>query len=242
MEQRTFETSLGQIVLSGDFQGDRPFVVMFRGAYAPEGQFTTLASLLPTARVLIGDIPGWRSPFLREQSLGAYRAAWSEVIAALPGPTAVCGASISGVACLGLNAPNIIGVVVLDPPMTSTDLEPLKVRLADRVANPPNERERELQWSLFGWAADRVQERDYFPLLDQIKAPVLVLVGDSGADGELPSLVGPESLARLVADPRVSVGRVRGGGHHIRHSAFAQALRALLANSAQREPPRRSGS
>ena len=239
MEQRTFETSLGQIILSGDFRGDRPFVVMFRGAYASEGQFTTLASLLPTARVLIGDIPGWRSPFLREQSLDAYTEAWSEVIAKLASPTAVCGASISGVACFGINAPNLIGVVVLDPPMTSIDLEPLKIRLAHRIANPPNQRECELQWNLFGWAADRLEERDYFPLLDQIKAPVLVLVGDSGAHGELPSLVGPESLARLVADPRVSVGRVRGGGHHIHHSAFAQALRSLLERSDQRnhQPP-----
>ncbi|MGZ6015956.1 MAG: hypothetical protein ACXWKM_09445, partial [Phenylobacterium sp.] len=126
METRAFDTSLGPIWLQGDadaFDGDRPIVVAIAGAFAPPETFDQLALRLPEAAVLIGHIPGNRCPQLVANTPGVFMAAYSAAIAELARPTIVCGASLGGLVALGLRAPNVRGLVLLDPFIRSDGLD-----------------------------------------------------------------------------------------------------------------------
>lgn len=179
-------------------------VVVIRGAYAPPDQFSDFGELLPEAAVILGDLPDLADP-----TLGRYVSYWDGEISRISGPVVVCGSSLGGTVALALSAPNLCGVVALDPPMTSADIDRLKPRLGP---------------SPFGWPDE---PRDWFPLLAARSCPATVLFGDGGRPTETPTLLTVENAMRLAILPGVRVVQMQGVGHNMLKGAKHHVVAAI---------------
>ncbi len=244
MEERTFETPFGPIVLVGRpaaFTGERPLLVTIAGAFAiARGPLFNLADLLPDVDVVSGHLPGNHCPPLISASIGVYASAYGHVIAEQFGArrVTVCGASIGGLTALGLRAPNVRNLLVIDPPLVMSKLWPMWPTLRHKLAERPDDKPlRDFVVNVFGVTETTVSERRYDPLLEQLKKPTRVLVGDrplfpERAFEKLPSLVDEPERAKLAAHPMIRLSVCEGAGHNVLQEAapgFLQALREAVA-------------
>lgn len=244
MEERTFETPFGPIVLVGQpsaFSGERPLLVTIAGAFAvARGPLFALAPHLPEVDIVSGHLPGNHCPPLISASVGVYASAYSHVISENFGrrQVTVCGASIGGLVALGLRAPAIRNLLVVEPPLVMSKLWPMWPTLRHKLVENPNDKPlRDFIVNVFGVTETAISERLYTPLLDQLRKPTHVLVGDrplfpEHAIEKLPSLVDTPERERLAAHPLIRVSVCPGAGHNVLQEApdaFVQALRAAVA-------------
>jgi pimeloyl-ACP methyl ester carboxylesterase len=237
VETRAFETSLGPIWLRGEpaaFVDDRPIVLVITGAFAPPETFDELGLWLPQAAVLIGDMPGNRCPPLAATSAGAFMAAYSAVIAELARPTVVCGASLGGLVALGLRAPNLVGLVALDPLIRTSGLSHAIPSFRAALAQSSEPNDAELIWNVFGVSPSAVEERSYVGVLGGLKTPTWCLFGEApsgpASAGVIePSIVGEADRELLRAHPAISTQVAPGAGHLLHIEASGLVLAALHA-------------
>ncbi len=239
METRIFQTPLGEIWLQGQaeaFDGERPLIVGITGATAEPEALDRLGDGLPQAAALVGHLPGNHCPPLLSASVGAYAAAYSAALAQLGRPTIICGASVGGLVGMGVRAPNLRGLVALDPPLRTLGLWRTLPRFQAFVRTRATAEERAFFWNVFGVAVDRIEDRDYRPLLDGLSTPTWCIVGGVPLMPERPleqdpSLVGEAERALLRAHPAIRVAVAEGVGHNIPGHApglVVAALRHLL--------------
>ncbi len=242
MEKRTFTTPLGEVWLWGDqeaFDGPNPLIFAILGAFNIESRWPDyLPKHLAAASVVTAQLPGNHCPQPLTHSVGAYAAAYSQVLAELGRPAVVLGASVGALVGMAMRAPNIRGTVALDPPLHTAKLWPLLAPFRQAIAdNPGDARLAEFIWNVFGFSAAEVVDRDYTDLVSRISAPTIVLVGEEPLFPQrdlrtLPSLLDEAGRQVFRDHPLVTVRQVAGVGHSIVDGGFAavlDALRGLLA-------------
>lgn len=236
MERRTFQTPLGEIWLWGSpdaFDGRKPVVLVICGAFqAADNAFLQLQPYHPDAAVLIGHLPGNHCPELSEAGIAAlglaYRVAARQ--AARGRPVVLCGVSTGSLVALAMDAPEVSAMVLIEPPLRTAKLWPLIAPLRARAKAEP--------WAarfvegVFGYYPGRVEDRDYRPLLSNLKCRAWVLLGDvplmpERELSELPSLVDEPERALLRAHPHVRIVASPGVGHNI-PAHHAQLIDAAL--------------
>lgn len=233
MEIRVLETSLGPIWLRGEsaaLTDKRPVVLVIAGAFSPPEPFTLLQPYVPEAAVLIGHIPGNHCPSLVANTPGAFMAAYSAAIAQLGRPVIVCGASLGGLVALGLRAPQVRGLVVLDPLIRTSGLSYAIPAFRAALRRGPAAHEVDLMWTVFGISATAVEERDYSGVLGALTAPTLCLFGELPTETSTlrePSIVNAADRALLAAHPHIETQVAPGAGHHLHIDAAGLVLAAI---------------
>ena len=234
MDSRTFETPYGPVVLWGEadvWASGRPLVVAIAGAYAAaRGAFFHLAPhIAPDADTVIGHLPGNHCPPLAHQSVDTFAAAYSYVISTAFAGRAViaCGASIGGLVALALEAPQIRRLVVAEPPLVMSKVWPLWPTLRSKLAEATGDpKTQAFVTNVFGVTATATEERRYDHLLEQLRTPTDVAVGDQPLYpvrelSKLPSLVDAPERALLAAHPLIRVSVLAGAGHNVLQEAAA---------------------
>jgi pimeloyl-ACP methyl ester carboxylesterase len=244
MDERTFETPYGPIVLWGEpsaFSGTRPLVVAIAGAFAiARGPLFQLAPLLADADIVTGHLPGNHTPPLISASIGIYAAAYSGVIAdAFADRTVIlCGASIGGLVALAIRAPQVRNSLVIEPPLVMSKLWPMWPMLRRKLAEPTCDAAlRSFIVNVFGVTETGIEERRYDGMLPALSVPTHVLCGDRPlfprrAIEKLPSLVDEPERALLAAHPMIRLSVLEGAGHNVLQETapgFLGALRAAIA-------------
>ena len=233
METRVFETSLGQIWLRGEATAlvdDRPVVLVIAGAFAPPEPFDLLQPYLPKAAVLVGHIPGNHCPNLVANTPGVFMAAYSAAIAQLGRPTIVCGASLGGLVALGLRAPQVRGLLVLDPLNQTSGLNYAIPSFRAALGRRPAVDAVDLIWAVFGISATAVEARSYVGVLKDLRTPTLCLVGElpTGASKlPQPSIVTQADRELLKAHPSIRLQVVPRAGHHLHTDAPDEVIAGI---------------
>lgn len=242
MEERTFQTPYGPIVLVGEaaaFTGNRPLLVTIAGAFAiARGPLFNLAPHIGDCDVVSGHLPGNHCPTLISAAVGVYASAYSHVIAnAFAHRTVIgCGASIGGLVALGLRAPQIRNLLVIEPPLVMSKVWPMWATLRHKLAEN-DKAQRDFIVNVFGVTETAVSERRYEGLVEALRKPTHVLVGDrplfpEQAFEKLPSLVDEPERRLLAAHPQVRLSVAPGSGHNVLQEsvpAFLGALREAIA-------------
>ena len=216
MEQRTFETSLGQIVLRGRDTG-RPILLVLPGLYSNALFGSGIQASWLGLDVMIGRVPGDGAPQLASISIGAFASAYSEAVCALGDRSVFAyGISAGALTALALRGPNIKGQLLIEPPLQTGGLWPLRDALRD--VGP--EGWEAISWPVFGISATCHEDRDYAHLLESLAAPTTVLVGDVLLEPrrpleDQPSLVGEAARNRLQKTSRLSLHIIPNCGHSI---------------------------
>ena len=218
LERREFQTTKGTVVLSGDFKGNRPIVVVIRGAYADAEMFAPLQTILLEARVLFGEIPGNRCPLLSEQSVEAYRVAYSEALSRLDGPVIVCGLSLGGVIALGLTC-STFAILAIDPPMRPAESVVLQKVMRTAFKKSEDEVDRKFLEEIF------LSDNEYMPPASRLLCPTVVLAGDHV--GTIPSVLSDGTFEELGRLPMVTTERVPGVGHSVWIGGSARIVEVL---------------
>ncbi|WP_430423767.1 alpha/beta fold hydrolase [Phenylobacterium sp.] len=244
MEERPFETPFGPIVLVGEpaaFEGTRPLLVTIAGAFAiARGPLFHLAPHIGDCDVVSGHLPGNHCPTLISASVGVYASAYSHVISnAFAGRTVIgCGASIGGLVALGLRAPQVRNLLVIEPPLVMSKVWPMWPTLRHKLAADPDDKaQRDFIVNVFGVTEAAVAERRYDGLLEALRKPAHVLVGDrplfpQSAFEKLPSLVDEPERAQMAAHAMIRLSVAPGAGHNVlqeSQAAFLAALRQAIA-------------
>jgi pimeloyl-ACP methyl ester carboxylesterase len=242
VESRTFETPFGPVVLVGQpsaFEGTRPLLVTIAGAFAiARGPLFNLAPHIGDCDVVSGHLPGNHCPTLISASVGVYASAYSHVIAHAFADRTVtgCGASIGGLVALGLRAPQVRNLLVIEPPLVMSKVWPLRPTLRSKLATG-DAATREFIVNVFGVTETAVDERRYHGLLDALGKPTHVLVGDRPLFPErkfekLPSLVDETERAQMAAHPMIRLSVAPDAGHNVLQesaTAFLAAVRGAIA-------------
>lgn len=212
-------TSAGDVWLFGSdeaFSGVRPVLLAISGAFAPADAFDRLPTAAPEAAVLRAHLPGNHSPLLIDQTLSTCAAALSEAVRGLGRPTVVCGSSLGGTVALGLRAPNLRGVIALDPPLNSSSCGPLIGPFRQRLAQQPtNEALRSFLWEAFGLGSSEAVVRDHIGLVRAASVAATVIVGDALDPPSCHSLVGPDERRALAEMQRIRLVHSALGGHNL---------------------------
>jgi pimeloyl-ACP methyl ester carboxylesterase len=230
-----YATPLGPIWLHGEAPGqadDRPIVLAITGAFAPRDGFDQLAQRLPGAAVLIGHLPGNHCPPLAVNSVGAFAKAYDAAIGQIGRPTVVCGSSIGGLVALALRAPNVRGLVVLEPPLRTAGLWPLIPRLQALLHEGPAPHVVDFIWNVFGVSLSTVEDRSYLSLLDGLQAPTGCVLGGIPLQpprslAKDPSYVDEPERAALRAHPAIHTHVVPEVGHNVQGEAGRPVLSAI---------------
>jgi pimeloyl-ACP methyl ester carboxylesterase len=232
MERREFETRFGKIWLWGEpdaFSDERPIVLVITGAFnAKRSQVFELQAQVPEAAVLIGHLPGNHCPALIDHSVGIYAAAYSQVLTALARPAISLGASIGGLVTMALQAPNLKGIIAIEPPLRTGKLWPLVAPFRQRMRDEPgNPDVKPFLWAVFGISEDALEDRSYEGMLAQLTTPTRVVLGDEPLYPQreigtrLPSLVDERERQLFRDHPYVRTTVVTGAGHNVPAQAFA---------------------
>lgn len=228
MDRRTVATALGTLTFSGRIGIAGPIVVAITGAYAQPHALSGLMSLLPAASVLVSHLPGNGSPWLTTNTLEGLSQAYGEAVASLGRPIVLMGSSTGALVAMGIQRPEIRAMVLADPPLTNSLLDPLTPYYRDRFREG-SAREREFLSSIFGLTEHAVEARDHTHLARRLTVPTKVFVGDlrHQSPGRLPTLVDAAAREALSAIPAVSMTTVSGVGHDIPGLAADALLEAL---------------
>ncbi len=224
-------TPFGDVVFRGDLTG-RPVVLIIGGAFEGERAYSRVQSYLPGADALVAHLPGNHCPPLSDWSVTTWAKAYDAALDRHCGPPAVVvGVSTGALVALSMKA---AGLVLAEPPLRPHLAWPLHLFKAQ---GPPD------RWpfvsSVFGVYPDRIESRDYSPLLAKVGVPTIALAGGD-ALGEvrhfeqMPSLVDPLSLADLAAHPMVDLRVQPGVGHNIHYKAgraFVDAINEMTTRA-----------
>lgn len=220
------QTPVGPVSLRGDVSREALPTVLFITGAGARNTLDGLQGAIPDVRALVADLPGNRCPRLSSEAFETYVEAFSTVVDQLSPSVIVCGSSAGGLIALALRNPNLAGIIALDPPLRphlATPLHPLALRAEDpsEIAFCRN---------VFGISPDAIEPRDYFPLLDGLRSPCLVLAGALNAPaGHMPSLLSEADRRLLHAHQKVTLRTVSGVGHDIGRGASSVIVRAIQA-------------
>lgn len=236
IQERTFTTDFGEIpisIMSKNSNSDRKLALIIRGAFAPKDQMEKFPSIIPDFDFAFGDIPGNGTPKLIAESVGLFAAAYSAVIQQLQRNVVICGVSLGGLVGLAARAPNLTGVLALDPPLRPMDAPRLLEGLSRFQHTSP-----ELLWSIFGLSDKGTEFRDYMPIVSNRTCPTVILAADPSprTDGRIPGTISDETLREIRQTPGILCRRLFGVGHDLGYGAtdqIVEAFRSLLEARAQ---------
>lgn len=217
LERHVVPTALGDIWLSGRDSG-KPILLAMPGLYSNPDFGVGMQTWWPGTDVFVGRLPGDGPPELAATSVGAFAAAYSEALAKrFPArPIFAFGISAGALLALALRGVDLRGLLLIEPPLRTEALWPLRDALRDVG---PTGWER-LAWPLFGIDGTRHEARDYTPLLDALRVPAAVLIGEQSLMprrplDEQPSLLDDESIKLLEANLLVNLVKVHRAGHAV---------------------------
>lgn len=239
LPSRDFETRLGPVRLwapENAYEGEGPAVLVIGGAFLVHpNAFMTIHEHFPQAGVAFAHLPGNHCPPLLAASIGTYAAAFDEAVSqAFPGrPLVLCGLSTGSLVALAMSAPDVKSMVLVEPPLRTGKLWMMPKGFREMAYGPDAE-----PWiapfveGVFGIYPDRVEDRDYTPLLARLRAPARVLLGDIPLMPErrfrtMPGLVDEPERRLLEAHPKVTVEIAPGAGHNVPKHRSDLLVRAL---------------
>jgi len=244
-------TSRGRlcILVNRDPRGStRPVVVVLHGALRhSENTQVWMPVLSDQFDVLLVDLPGHgRSPPDDDPSVAGFTERLREVIG---GPLAnreivVIGESVGGLVAFGLGdgrLPQIKGVIVSDPPLTTAKLWPVFNNFL-RPTLEPTEFVRAFYLSTFGYIADSpkqgriVSDRIYYSLVAGVKVRTLILTGDlplfpvRAVPQNVPCLLDEvdKAIISSIRNPHVSLQTIQGADHLCLNPARAPVREAVV--------------
>lgn len=238
---RKVTTSICPITMSARIDGrPGPGLVCIRGIWAPRTQLNELLHVFPLHDMVIGDIPGMWAASPDPSTIGQFGSAYDELIAQLfPNrPVVVLGVSTGAVTALALKSAQVSGIVAVEPFLSTANVWPLvqnmQHRLISNSSNPRIETSRKYIYEIFGYTERTVEDRDFAPLLDDLKVPTSAVVGSVplGEPRSLPkwpSLADDRTRALLAAHERVELYEgPPESGHNMIGDAAGLALAAQL--------------
>ncbi|WP_337185576.1 alpha/beta hydrolase [Phenylobacterium sp.] len=192
----------------------RPVLLFVSGAFAPVDNVANLQDLIPGADVWRAHLPGNHAPPLIGESVGLFVAAFDAAVRAALGdrPVVAAGNSTGALVAMGLKAPNIRRLVLIEPPLRITPGGPFESMRGD-----PRFNQGAFIDNIFGVGPRESTPRDYSHLLAALGPPAHVLIGgppEPGAETG-PSVVDDLTRADLQSHPRVRLYLVRGAGHQV---------------------------
>lgn len=231
MEQKIeVETPLGPVWLWGRGDTGAPVLLLITGAFAKVDTLNRTGAALEGVDVWRAHLPGNHSPELAATSIGAYSAAFSHALnTRFPNrPTVVLGLSVGALVAMGLRNPQIQRLLLVEPPLRTEGVWPL---LLLREQAPPGA--ETFLWNIFGIGPETTEPRDYSPLLNQLRIPSLVLVGQEllmpvRQSTIMPSLITDEVREALERHPLVRVVEAPGAGHNIPRRAGLLLVQTTL--------------
>ncbi|HEV7384703.1 MAG TPA: hypothetical protein VGN89_07470, partial [Phenylobacterium sp.] len=141
MDRLIVQTSFGPLHVVGRLYAKlcRPALLAIGGAFPPEDFLHDLVDKHPGASVIVGTIPGMRSPSFEPHRVANYSAAFDELIEGLlpTQPVVAYGVSTGCLVTLGLQAPNVVRQVAQEPFLNTRDLWPFIANSRDRLARNP---------------------------------------------------------------------------------------------------------
>jgi fermentation-respiration switch protein FrsA (DUF1100 family) len=210
----------------------QPVLLLITGTFADADTLEGLDEVMLGVDVWRAHLPGNHCPPLAPASVGMFAAAYSHAIGtALKGrDVVVLGLSVGGLVALGLRAPNVRRLLVVEPPLLTEGLWPLEVVREQAPAG-----HEAFLWQVLGIAPDRIEPRDYRGLLASLQRPTRALVGGECGPPQrpfsiMPSFITPACRALLDAHPRVSVLEAPGAGHNVPVRATLLFLQAVEAS------------
>lgn len=209
----------------------RPVLLIIHGAQRSSADLSGWFNLCePEFDAVFVDLPGHgRSPPTTAVTINNFAANVGDAVTAALGGrvVVVVGESLGGLVALalgGLHIESIRGVVAADPPITMAKQWYIRKGISSVVArNPANQFLRSFALNVFGVDSDgKVHERIYFPLIEQLRVPTLILTGDvplypARNTDAVPCLVDDVDLyviTRIACD-RVQVKVVSDCGHFL---------------------------
>ena len=216
MDHISIQTPGGPLSFVGRIHTDhaRPSLVAVRGSFPPPGQLLDLPVRFAGVNVLVVTLPGMAGSFWADRPSveGLTRGLEDAVSRLLPqAPLVVFGTSTGNLLSLGLRLPNIRRRVAVEPFFRTAHLWPLIANSRERLKmNPGFEVMARFFWEVFGFAPDRIEDRDYAHLLGNITQPTDVVVGGMPLHpvrkvDTWPSFTSAEDRARLAANPWVTL-------------------------------------
>ena len=216
MEIIEVQTEFGPAQFRGTDTG-KPILLLITGAFSSEQVMVQLGARFGKVDVLRAHLPGNHCPPLIQTSVGVFGAAYGAALdQRFPGRDIVLvGLSVGALVGFAMRSPAVRAIVAIEPPLLMREARPLTVL---REQAPPGQ--EALLWNILGIGPDRVEDRDYRPLIANLRVPTFVLLGEPPPASdtawiEMPGLVGPEARRALRASPRVEVKVIAGAGHHI---------------------------
>lgn len=235
MKYLLIETSRSRVGFVGRLstRRDRPLLLAVSGVFPPTDYKHELIDTFPDTDVLVSPLPGMETAVAMGITLEAMSAAYDEALALLaPGRSVVAyGISTGALVTLGLRSSHIVRHVAQEPFFSTADLWPFIDNEQERLRNRSESRElAAFHRTLFGIEVDRVENRDYGHLLDNIPTPLDVIVGQLPLLPRRnlptwPSFTKAEHLARLRTMPGVAIHiGPEGSGHHVEAGEQGVAL------------------
>ena len=128
--------------------------------------------------------------------------------------------------------------VAVDAPLSTARLWPILAPLRAEIAAGGNARLGEWAWEVLGVGADRVENRDYRPLLDDLAAPGVYVIAAEPLEPERPIRRPPGALteadrARVMAAPGIAPLVIPNCGHDVL-AAAPGAIRMAVAMALER--------
>ena len=226
-----------------------PVVVFLHGFLrSPEYMLQWLDPLADVADVLLVDIPGHlRSTGLASPTLDAM-ADWIHegLKVGLAGRRALLvGESLGGLIAMriaGDAGPTPVrAVLAVDPPMTTSKQWTIGVTVEQMVRSIGPGDIANLAEAIFGIFGNRREERIYYPLLADLKAPVTLATGDNPLMPPRSGAVHPcllDAVDRYVIDacyPGAVDIRTFTGGHHLLLETVVEPMRQLIVELLERQ-------
>jgi pimeloyl-ACP methyl ester carboxylesterase len=225
MEHLLIQTSGGPLGFVGRLHTDqvRPSLLVVTGSFPPDGYLHGLVSDFPGANVLIANMPGMSKVFWADEPsvTGITKGLEDALRLLLPDmPIVAFGSSTGNILSLGLRLPNICHRVADEPFFQTEDLWPFIANSRERMRlNPSAAHMARYFWEYFGIGPDRLENRDYRYLLDNITVPTDVVVGQSALLPVRglpiwPSFTSTQDRAKLAENPLVTLHQGPAGSGH----------------------------
>jgi hypothetical protein len=183
MDHISIQTPGGPLSFVGRVHTDhaRPSLLAVRGVFPPDDQLLDLPTHFHGANVLVVTLPGMAGSFwAKRPDVAGLTAGLERAVGMLlpEAPIVAFGVSAGNLLSLGLRLPNISHRVAVEPFFQTQDLWPFIANSRARLAlNPGHETMARFFWEVFGIAPDRLENRDYGALLNNIAQPTDVVVG-----------------------------------------------------------------
>jgi hypothetical protein len=251
MNRLTVQTRFGPLPVVGRLHAGRRRATLLAvgGAFPPADYLHDLVDKHPNDNVIVGCLPGMRSPSFDSHLPASYSAAFDELIGVLlpTQPIVAYGVSTGCLVTLGLRAPNIVRHIAQEPFFNTRDLWPFQAYAQEKLtANPDNKPLAEFLASIFGIRPGAVGNVDYEHLAHGIRIPTDAIVAKTPllpmrALDYWPSLTSAHDRDLLRANGMVRIHQAaEDSGHNIVVNAtgerFVHELRAnALAEAAALE-------